>query len=228
MATLAWRKMPIYNCQKRRKNLLFLHVPKCGGGSVEKFFRDNGFSEDLRCIDYRLRSYVCSPQHWHAELLAPLINVDAFDGIFSVFRDPVQRIISEYKWKISHPWASLGIDDWYLCCREAYAGNPYILDNHLRPQIEFLLPSTKVFMLEKGLQLLVDYISSSLDLEFDFPVIANQKKGAHMRRINGDPELLRRLDYCTPSAKTKSMIFEDYKKDYEFIERFAMSNIVEF
>ncbi len=220
--------MPIYSCRRKNKNILFLHVPKCGGGSVEKFFRDNGFIEELRCIDHRLRSYRCSPQHWHAELLAPLINVDSFDYIFSVVRNPIHRLVSEYKWKVAHPWASAGIDDWYIRCRDAYKENQYIFDNHFRPQVEFLLPSAKVFLLENGLQFFVETISASLGIEFDISVISNQKDCAHDRRTDGNPELSRRLIDCCPSEKTRRLIYKDYRKDFEFLDGFKKSSILDF
>ena len=124
---------------------------------------------------------------------------------------------------------SLGsaVDKWYARCRESYKENKYVFDNHFRPQLEFLLPTTKVFMLENGLQYLVDYISSSLDIDFDMSAIKNQKEGAHLRRAGGDPELTRRLLDCVPSEKTRILIMKDYRKDFEFIDGFKSSSMIE-
>ena len=211
--------MPIYSCEKRGVDFLFLHIPKCGGGSVEQFFRSNGFREELFCIDNRLRFYHCSPQHWHRQLVEQVLNTSCFSEIFAVVRDPVDRMISEYKWRLSHPWAVDGIDSWYLACREAVRSNPYLFDNHFRPQIDFLVPAAKVFLLGNGLNLLSDFILKDMQIKLEDPIILNQKEGVLFKRMSGDSELLRRLEMSIPSRATVELIKKDYRGDCQIVER---------
>lgn len=219
--------MPIYSSPEQKLNILFLHVPKCGGGSIEKFFRDNGFVEEFRCIDRRLLGlYRCSPQHWHRSMLESVLKIDSFDYIFSIVRDPVARLISEYKWRLAHPLAVDGIDLWYKRVRDLCASNPYLFDNHLRAQVEFLVPSARVFRLEGSLQSVVDRIALDLNLRFQSPMISNQKSGVHQSRLDADPELMKRDVLSKPSGLTRDLIRRDYALDYQFLARFESGPVV--
>ena len=219
--------MPIYSSPEKKLNILFLHVPKCGGGSIEKFFRDNGFVEEFRCIDRRLLGlYRCSPQHWHRPMLESVLKMDSFDYIFSVVRDPVARLVSEYKWRLAHPLAADGIDVWYERVRGSFLKDPYFFDNHLRAQVEFLVPSARVFRLEGSLQAVVDRIALDLGLDFQLPIIPNQKSGVHRKRLAADPELVKRDALSAPSASTIDLIRRDYALDYQFLARYESESVV--
>ena len=219
--------MPIYSSPEHQLNILFLHVPKCGGGSIEKFFRDNGFVEEFRCIDRRLLGlYRCSPQHWHRSMLESVLKMDSFDYIFSVVRDPVARLISEYKWRLAHPLAADGVDLWYERVRDLFSRDPYLFDNHMRAQVEFLVPSAKVFRLEGSLQAVVDRIALDLGMRFKSPSIANQKSGVHQKRLYGNPALVERSLLSEPSAFTRDLIRSDYALDYRFLDRFGQESCV--
>lgn len=219
--------MPIYSSSEHKLNILFLHVPKCGGGSIEKFFRNNGFVEEFRCIDRRLLGlYRCSPQHWHRSMLECVLRMDSFDYIFSVVRDPVARLVSEYKWRLAHPSAANGIDLWYEHVRDLFLRDPYLFDNHMRAQVEFLVPSAKVFRLEGSLQAVVDRIALDLGMRFKSPSIANQKSGVHQKRLDGNPALVERSLLSEPSAFTRDLIRSDYALDYRFLDRFGQESCV--
>ena len=212
--------MPIYFCPRQKIRILFVHVPKCGGGSIEKFFRDNGFVEDLFLIDSRLAHYCCSPQHWHRDLLLKVVKMSSIDYIFTIVRDPVDRLVSEYKWRIKHPSTSKGFDSWYQHSRIMYDSDPFVFDNHLRPQVEFILPGCDVYRFSSGLQNIVDHISLKLGITFDIPDIANQKEGAHFKRVGFDPSLLQRLSQSSPSSQSIQCIRVDYNDDFQLIRRF--------
>lgn len=63
---------------------IFIHIPKCGGTSVERFLQDFGFS--------------CE-SHWHKTHSSFLINKKYKDYYtFSFVRNPFDKIVSEYKW----------------------------------------------------------------------------------------------------------------------------------
>lgn len=44
------------------------------------------------------------------------------------------------------------VDEWADRQFKQYSGNKYILDNHMRPQVDFLIPGSRVYKLEDGLE----------------------------------------------------------------------------
>ena len=44
----------------------------------------------------------CSFQHFHAALLTQIINPNSFDAVFTILRDPMSRLQSEYRWRMEH------------------------------------------------------------------------------------------------------------------------------
>ena len=63
-------------------------------------------------------------QHWHRPMLESVLKIDSFDYIFSVVRDPVARLVSEYKWLSS---IFDGIDVWYERVRDNFLKIPICL-----------------------------------------------------------------------------------------------------
>ena len=212
--------MPIYTCSRRGVKILFVHIPKCAGGSVEKFFRMNGFTQNLFSIDPEfLLTLKCSPQHFHADLLLSLLDVSKLSYSFAIFREPLERMISEYRWRIQHPLASDGFDSWYQSVRLEFKRDKFILDNHMRSQVDYLIPSLNVFRLEDTLELALQQMSDRLELKLDFSVLENQKSQTRLLQIKGNDRLKNLYTHSLPSARTKKLILEDYQKDCEFYSR---------
>ena len=140
----------------KRKKILFIHIPKCAGTSIELILRSiskdfgnnrlNGF-EQIKFIAAN-----CSLQHIHRDLINVLINTKKLDYIFLVTRNPYFRIISEFKWQIHKPWAHNGFDSWYEHVRKSYDLDKFSYDNHLRPQHEFLIDKARVYRFEDGIE----------------------------------------------------------------------------
>jgi hypothetical protein len=163
--------MPIF--RKDGKNILFIHVPKCGGSTIENAFRGSGY--DVMYLDRdtkrtgmnHLRR--CSPQHMHAQLLQEIFRLERFDLVFMTVRHPVARFRSEYVFRNkAQPTVALSAEDvsaWAATKFEKYSRNPYILDNHLRPQHEFWVPSATVYRLEDGLPALFADLNARFDLD---------------------------------------------------------------
>lgn len=145
--------MPIFS--KGKINILFLHIPKSAGSTIEKIGADLGWKESFSIRGKSIEELKCckaSLQHLHAKPLATILNFDQFDSIFTIVRNPFSRFKSEYYWQRSQGITELSVDDWVLDTFERYLGNSYIYDNHIRPQVEFL-PSgvqVKIFKLEEG------------------------------------------------------------------------------
>jgi hypothetical protein len=94
--------MPIY--KKNGKAVLFVHIPKSAGTTVDHIFLSNGwqvtFQDGGGRADTILRHMKCSFQHFHAALLTQIINPNSFDAVFTILRDPMTRLQSEYRWRM--------------------------------------------------------------------------------------------------------------------------------
>lgn len=139
--------------QFKGKILYYTHIPKTGGSYILNLLLKNGFSRhSYDGNPGRNRARWCSPQHMHYEMASGMYKWENFDYIFATVRDPQKRIISEF-----HEQIRLGnvreddnINEWilealYLCNKD-----PFVFDNHLRPQHEFLGPNVDWFKQESG------------------------------------------------------------------------------
>lgn len=151
--------MPVF--RKDDLRVLFVHVPKAGGSAIERAFADADWSVAYR--DPRVRPgglndvRRCSPQHMHASMLEAILAPERFDAVFMTVREPLARFRSEYAMRnAGSPRPSAAqVQRWYDEAARAYAADPFVYDNHLRPQSEFVLPNAQVYRLEDGLADLV-------------------------------------------------------------------------
>lgn len=149
---------------------LFVHVPKTGGTSIERFFVQNGWSLDWRdgvAGEGTLNSYLkCSPQHVEARRLADLFRLEKFDLVFSTVREPIARFRSEYCMRNAADLRTDpdSVEAWGESALAAYAADRFVFDNHLRPQHEFIVPGASVYRLEAGLQCMVEDLNARFDL----------------------------------------------------------------
>jgi hypothetical protein len=193
--------MPIF--RKDGKSILFSHVPKAGGSSMEKLFADAGYTTLYRDSKEgpgtvnRLRR--CSPQHMHAAMLQQLFRLDRFDFIFMITREPIARFRSEYAMRNRKDLKidAASVEAWSDRLLAEYAYNPYVLDNHLRPQCEFYLPGCTVYHLEDGLESIVADVNQRLDagLPPTIPRVLDraESNGVSSREVSVSPRLERRL-----------------------------------
>jgi len=96
--------------------ILFIHVPKAGGTSIEAFFEANGFKtayldrggspESLNAVRR------CSPQHMHAALLEALFDPDMFDYVFMTVRHPVRRLLSKVVMELGAAASVTRLEQW--------------------------------------------------------------------------------------------------------------------
>ncbi|KHF25367.1 sulfotransferase family 2 domain-containing protein [Solemya velum gill symbiont] len=144
-------------------SVLFVHIPKTGGSSIEKYLAQQG--EISLKGRTRIGLIRCSLHHLHTTQLQKRIEPGSVDWSFMVVRHPVARIISEYRYqlrkrrlirnKISFStWLSLSLG----ICRF----NPYYRDNHFRPQSEFEYPGAEIFHFEEGVGQCLTAIASHL------------------------------------------------------------------
>ena len=159
--------MPLF--KKDNKTILFIHIPKCAGTTIERAFEDAGWDIEF-LVEPARRGHTdwipCNPQHWHyADLLKNIYNKYDIDYEFTVVRNPFQRLISELHWRgnatnnLTELMNTMGLR--YL---QYYIENNYTMDNHIRPQQQFIGPTTNVFRFEQ-IQTLFDMLSNDYGVD---------------------------------------------------------------
>ncbi len=135
-----------------RLSVLHIHVPKTGGGSILNLFKRNGFAVefcDLSSIVTDMNALrTCSPQHYHAALLQASLRLNRLTYVFMTARHPLDRLKSEFLWRVRDP--AVNANAWAKHILSVYARDAFILDNHIRPQHEFMLDGAEVFRIEDG------------------------------------------------------------------------------
>lgn len=202
--------MPIF--RKDGRNILFIHVPKAGGTSIEMVFRQSGYQRAYldgkmgpQSVNYVRR---CTPQHMHAAMLESLFRLDRFDAIFMVVREPMARFRSEYLWRLRdrNPRTDASaVEKWAKSAFKRYAADPFIFDNHLRPQVEFALAGARTYHLEQGLGSILADLDSRwrLDLDTEIP------RARHGRDVTG-----RSSSDVEISPTVARLVKDVYARDY--------------
>lgn len=192
--------MPIF--RKEGSSVLFIHVPKTGGSSVERIFGKNGYQVLYRDPHLRQGSVNrlrrCSPQHMHGDLLRQLFRFEQFALVFMVVRDPIARFKSEYGMQASEMKIdAASVDKWADKAFASYLQDPYCYDNHLRPQADFYVPGCHVYHLEDGMNTIMADLSARLgkDLDCDVPRVMDRKgeSGVASSQVEVSQGLERRL-----------------------------------
>lgn len=193
--------MPVLHVGTKR--ILYIHVPKTGGSYVEQILGSYGVVTGVRFTP-AFGGLPCSPQHFHGELLEHIHSADRlevadpFDYVFMTTRDPVERMLSEFAYRrprgrLATVRARLGIaerfDSWLRATLRAYRRDPFVLDNHVRPQHEFEAFGPEVFRLEDGLGRIV----SSLDKVTGIQGAAPPHPVNRSHRFRGQGVRLRRV-----------------------------------
>lgn len=215
--------------------LLFLHIPKCGGSSVEQSFLKAGcrikLHDRIDNLEYEFLEnvliYKCPSQHFHYEILDNIVDFNIFKDVFALVRNPYARLASEYRFlsgRIGSKPIKYPIDQWVDLVFKEYSKNPFILCNHIRPQVKFMVPGkTRIFKLENGMELMLRNLLRRLAvkeglLRDDLP--SNKMSIFHEKLTreevgNGrtkEEVLLRNSDYL--SRKIQEFYLDDFKAFY--------------
>jgi hypothetical protein len=171
--------------QRMTRPLFFIHIPKCAGSTVEVTYPCMSWGRNMHCSD-ELMNYVRARSTWHDHVLVPTMPGDTF----CVVRDPLDRLLSEYKHNKSLDCVATMNRALELMCTLAQT---YALDNHLRPQSSFARHATHVVALprlQEGLdQLLPRYGIRSVPL-----LKSNVSRSyTHVTRANVAARVLRRV-----------------------------------
>jgi len=193
-------------CHERQ--IIFLHIPRCGGTSIEESFdlqkSDSLFGESM--IDGRYMSvhHMTAQDLLHAELL----TAETLDSYFkfTVIRDPFDRMASDYRWHRRHDYSGefsrLTFKE-YLAKAETVIRENAFLDkryyDHFRPMTDYCV---------SGGELTVDDVLRLDNIE---------KEIERLRPRLGDAT----LSHTNPSAdyselrteENISMVYEIYQAD---------------
>jgi len=144
--------MPLYS--RRDNRILFIHIPKTAGSSITSAFKKASYTVKYLNEPARTGSpdqKPCNPQHYHAELIEQKILPECewfdFTYKFTITREPLQRLFSEYHWRIRGSDQKYGaqFEHWAIGMLEQRKQDPYVGDNHMRPQSEFIMSDVDVF-----------------------------------------------------------------------------------
>lgn len=166
--------MPLFVIGSLR--VYFAHCPKAGGSSLESFLTahsesikllDRGWNKEWRQKGISRVDGSSSPQHLSWEEASARIGARP-DVMFTVVRDPVERIISEYRYQRAkrhlYPHLRFGsFSSWLEIVLAASRNAPNLCDNHIRPQVDFVPDANiEVFNLEDGFDHVLAYLSRTV------------------------------------------------------------------
>lgn len=199
--------MPYY----KEKNLLFIHIPKTGGTAIEDNIKKK-YKESLYCLTMNKNYLLERPfnnsslQHLFYTTIFKFkkkLNVDFQNiKIFTVVRNPYDRIISDLFWfkLIKHDYTSKKVNN---IIKNKYL-NRSDLDNHNKPQYKFvtnhnceLIENIKIFKTE-NLNKSNDIINKFLG--FDINIVKDNINKNYDKYLNED---------------SISIINNFYRKDFE-------------
>jgi len=208
--------MPVFTHDNN--SILYIHIPKSGGSNIEYIASQNGWEESLSVRGKplnQIKHYRSSPQHFHEGLLSEIFNFDEFDLVFTVVRNPFQRLKSEYYWQKTQGITSENPTAWIARVFEEYSANKYIYDNHIRPQTEFIPKSknSKVFKLEEGAMDSVKSIFYRRNRRYSLVPFFN----SHLHK-NVGKKSIKENAVEKEFEVNKKFIFEFYKEDFEILE----------
>lgn len=199
--------MPIYT--HKDKCILYLHIPKTGGTSIENWFRtQTELSEHLFMRSPPL-GFACTPQHLTYETIGLIFAsmLPEFSYQFTIVRNPYDRLESEFFYRQKLRQLGLGknptkyFSAWVCDVLEQTKAKPNILDNHLRPQIEFVdKSSVEVFYFESGIPNILKALASKLNF-------AEPKELFHKKASVREPVIW--------SKKAINTVNQFYKHDFK-------------
>lgn len=191
---------------------IFIHIPKCGGSSIEAFLRENaeglGWKKE-NGLDYTMRG----------SGLAKVINLHPHYFTFTFVRNPFDRFVSIWK------HSERGKGDYFDRCRKNLAlkeyaylikdGDPGKLSSfdkyHSKKQIDFILDYNKdcFFSVPRKTNDNCDYIGRFENLQNDFKEVC--------RKINLNKHSLKTSTYAPDRMKGVSKHYSSYY-DRETVE----------
>lgn len=205
--------MPIFT--KDERSVLFVHVPKTGGTSIERMLIKAGWDVGLRATPKTHPAQMpflrVSPQHYHAEILRNTLRLGRFDATFLICREPLARFRSEYAMRNkarSDAGSAEHVEAWTRTVMRRAQRNPYVFDNHVRPQHQFVVPKARIFRLEEGMDSIVESLNAEWGLGLTAEAHRHMGSGVEGGISSGDVEL---------NAYVEGEVRQFYARDYALL-----------
>lgn len=140
-------------------SIFFAHVPKTGGSSVEDYlilrFGPLSIIDTNKRTGVQGTGLIIPATHLAAVDVAELLPHDLTYS-FAVVRDPLQRMMSEYRYQSGvSQMSKLGFSPWLSVMLNAAKAEPRIYENHIRPQSDLIPEGAEIFRLEDGFDELI-------------------------------------------------------------------------
>ena len=224
------------------KLFFFVHVPKCGGTSIKRFLEAHG-TLALDGRGGRDDWSACTADHVHAEIYDHLVPETFYDHGFIIFRDPVERLKSEFRMFARPAFRSWNPVNWVLSGvarlrgRTVYAYQflyvrwlidpdlwvrgalwvsrimPYRGNNHYRPQAAFWRPGLTSFFLEDGLERVMDWVVATAGVGDAMAMVPHETPRVKAAHGRSD------VGEVLFSQATETFIRRFYAEDYALIAR---------
>tara|TARA_Y100000296_G_scaffold86415_1_gene126090 strand:+ start:2185 stop:2904 length:720 start_codon:yes stop_codon:yes gene_type:complete len=204
--------MPLYLNDEQA--VTFLHIPKTAGTTIETWLNDSGKYQQILFSQKKLEGMLVTPQHLGYHTLTELTKTlnRPLEYKFAVVRNPFERIVSEFFYRIKLGSIQLGVNSeslfsaWVVHNLKKYQETPELLDNHLRPQTYYVNDDVEVFKFEDGIQNVLDTVGKRIGLHENTQV--ESKKVGDKKSVWW-------------SSTAIEMVLKLYEKDFE---RFGYSN----
>lgn len=194
--------MPLVLYKEHR--IFFAHIPKTGGSSIKDYLiarfgpmsitdRDNRHNEPGDAL-------IIPPAHLAARDLEELVP-DGLSLSFCVVRDPMKRMMSEYRHQLGRSRMSrLGFSLWLHIMIAAARRERRLYDNHIRPQVDMIPKGGEAFRFEDGFDQIIARIDEAVgETRPDLSV-------GHFLKKKHDPIIPSRQDYA--------LVADYYAEDY--------------
>jgi hypothetical protein len=180
--------------------IYYAHVPKAGGTSVEDYlirrFGPMMLSGRSHVRPGKRRVMVSPPQHLAATDLADFLP-EQIDYSFAVVRDPLDRIVSEYRFQSGFSLASrLSFSTWLRVVSFGRTREPRLYDNHVRPMVDIVPEGAEAFKLEEGFEGLVarlDAVTGTTTPDLAIEHLLKTERKPAVRVLREDAALIARV-----------------------------------
>jgi len=181
------------------KRILFVHIPKTGGGAVCRWLAGIApLRMNTMGVPGGMR---VTPQHLRLSDLDHIFGEGFFDWGFAVVRNPFDRIASEYRMQASlarskEMFRSMPpFGRWLEQAMAERERMSSVLDNHLRPQWEFLGRRLTVLRYEAGLEAGLAWLAETHGLPAPGTLERRNDPGAEAEPVAWDlPDIMRIRD----------------------------------
>ena len=200
----------------KARNLLFIHIPRTGGTSIENNLKATKGEYNLQGI-YMFGKNKKALQHLDCKEIISKIGIEEFNNYYkiSVVRHPYMRMISEFYWRPkaqqkSCPNLKCGYN-FYKFLRHVKSivenkdYNITVFHDHFKPQYEYITLDDKIIV-----DKLINF--NNLAKEYDF-IREKYNISESLLKIQSSDYLTGKK--CLLTESCKNMIYDIYKKDFE-------------